>query len=59
MTAAIPAVEAADHRDPAGIGRPHGKAHTGDAVDRMDLGAEGAAEVAMVAFIEQLQVHFA
>ncbi len=54
--AAVPAVEVADHRDAAGIGGPDREAHALHAVDLAALGAKGLAEVAVAAFVEQIEV---
>ena len=54
--AAVPAVEVADHRDAAGIGGPDREAHALHAVDLAALGAKGLAEIAVAAFVEQIEV---
>ncbi len=59
MPTAIPDIEVTHHRDPPGIGRPHRETHAGDAVHRGQLGSQATAEVAVIAFGEQVQVHFA
>ncbi|MCY1400797.1 hypothetical protein D9M71_158990 [compost metagenome] len=59
MAAAVPVVEAADHRHPSRVRRPHGEAHAGDAVLLQQLRAEAGAEVAVVALGEQVQIGLA
>ena len=53
---AIPAVERADHADPPGIRRPHGKAYTVDAVDRSHVGAKAAIGLMQFARVEEIKV---
>ncbi len=59
MAAAVPAVEAADHRDAPGVGRPDGETHALYAVHLDHLGAEHPADLPMVAFGEQVHVQLA
>ena len=59
MPAPVPDVEITDHRNPSGIRRPDRKTHAVDAVDLGHLGAETAAQVTMVAFGEQVEIHLA
>ncbi len=59
MARGVPAVEAAHHRHAPRIGRPAGEAHAINAVDGHGLRAQAAAELAMVAFRDQVQVHLA
>ncbi|MNQ82799.1 hypothetical protein D3C85_978610 [compost metagenome] len=59
MAATIPHVEITDHRDPARIGGPDRKAHTVHTVDGLQLCAQAGAELPMVAFGKQVQVHLA
>ncbi len=58
MSATVPDIEVAHHRHPPSIRCPHRKTHTLHAVDAGHLGTEAAAEVAVIAFGEQVQVHF-
>jgi hypothetical protein len=55
MAAPVPDVEIADHRDPPGIRCPHGETHAIDAIDGLQLGAEATAQIAVIAFGEQVQ----
>ena len=41
MAADVPVVELAGDGDAFGVGRPHGEAHAGDAIGRVDVRAEG------------------
>src|SRR3546814_2808388 len=59
MTATVPTVEVADHRYAPRVRRPHRKVHAFDIIDRHRLSAERAAELAMCAFIDQVQVKLA
>ncbi len=59
MAAPVPDVEIADHRDAPGIRCPHSETHTIDAIDGLQLGAEATAQIAVIAFGEQIQIHFA
>jgi len=55
----IPIVEAADNRNAPGVRCPNGETHALNTVDFHRLRAEYAAELAMVALGEQIQIHFA
>ncbi len=59
MAPPVPHVEVADHRDAAGIRRPHRKAHARHAVDLGDGGAEPFGQIPMRAFGKQMQVEIA
>ncbi|MNO91649.1 hypothetical protein D3C76_832010 [compost metagenome] len=59
MTTTVPAVEVPHHRHPPGVRCPHGEAHAIDAIHGLQLGAQGAAQIAVVAFGEQIQIHLA
>ena len=56
MKAAVPAVEIADDRDPAGRGCPHRERHALDPVHRAQLGAELVVDPVLVAFVEQVEI---
>jgi len=58
MPATVPDIEVAHHRDPPRIRRPHGEAHTLNAIDAGHLGPQATAEIAVITFSEQVQVHF-
>ena len=58
MATAIPDIEVAHHRNTPGVRRPYGEAHTLHAIDRGHLRAQAVAEVAVIAFGKQVQVHF-
>ncbi|MCY1401593.1 hypothetical protein D9M71_167140 [compost metagenome] len=59
VPAPVPDVEITDHRHPPGIRRPHGETHAVDAVHGFQLRAQAPAEVAVIAFGKQIQIHFA
>ncbi len=59
VAAPVPAVEVADHRDAARIGRPHREADALDALDRLGLRAEHAPEIPMPTLVEQVQIEIA
>ncbi|MCY1519870.1 hypothetical protein D9M68_546340 [compost metagenome] len=59
MAAAIPAIEFAHHRHPSGIRRPDSETHAGNSILLQQLGAQAAAQVTVVAFVEEVEVHFA
>ncbi|MNZ07867.1 hypothetical protein D3C78_246570 [compost metagenome] len=59
MATAVPAVELAHHRHPSGVRRPDREAHAGNAVLLHQLGAQAAAQVAVIAFGEEVEVRFA
>src|SRR5690606_8672288 len=59
MAAAIPVIETPHHRYPACIGCPHGEPHALYTVNFHRLRAEHAANLAVIAFAEQVHVHFA
>ncbi len=56
VAAAVPGVEAAHHRNPARVGRPHREARAGDAVDGHRVRAEPLVGAVMAAFGEQPDV---
>ncbi len=56
---AVPAVEIADQRNAPRIGRPHREAHTFDAVNRCDIGAEAMRQVPMCALAKEVQIEIA
>ena len=55
----VPGVEITDHRDAAGIRRPHGEARAAHAVDGHHVGAERMRQLEVPAFAEQVQVDVA
>lgn len=59
MPTTVPDVKIADHRDPSGVRRPHGEAHTLHAIDRLQLRAEATAQIPVIALGEQVQIHLA
>ncbi len=59
MAARVPRIEVADHRHPLGVGRPDREAHTLDAVDGHDVGAERLGQAEMPALVEQMQIELA
>lgn len=59
VTAPVPAVEIADHRDAHGVRRPDREAHALHAFVTGQLRAQAGGQLAVVAFGEQVQVEFA
>src|SRR5690606_12962170 len=59
VPATVPAVEITHHRDPTGIGRPDREAAARHATGHPGLRAEAAAEPAVVALVEQVDIHLA
>src|SRR3546814_6887833 len=59
MTATVPAIEAADYRHSARVGRPHGEAHALHTVDFQHLRAEYPADLPVIAFGKQVHVQLA
>ncbi|MCY1186374.1 hypothetical protein D9M73_272410 [compost metagenome] len=59
MAATIPAIELAHHRHPPRVRRPDRETHTGNAVLLQQLGAQAAAQVAVIAFGEEVEVQLA
>ena len=58
MTPRIPIVEVAGHRNEFGIGRPDREANSGDAVDLVEMRAEGVPGFLQGAFAVQMQIEF-
>ncbi len=52
--ASVPVVEAADHRDPLGVRRPHRETHAVDAIHLGVPGAQAAPGLEQPAFVEQV-----
>ena len=59
MTATVPAIEAADYRHSARVGRPHGEAHALHTVHFQHLRAEYPADLPVIAFGKQVHVQLA
>jgi hypothetical protein len=59
MSAAVPAVPFADHRDPLGVRRPDREAHAGDAVDRRRIRAQRAVRFEQAPAVEKMKIEFA
>src|SRR5438067_10001502 len=59
MAPPVPGIEIADHRNAARVRRPHGKAHAGHAVDRIDGRADTLRQIPMRAFGEEMEIHVA
>ena len=59
VTAPVPAVEIADHRDAHGVRRPDCEAHALHAFVTGQLRAQAGGQLAVVAFGEQVEVEFA
>src|SRR5437660_12275178 len=59
MIASIPMVERAYHTDALGIGRPNGKARSGQAVDYPDVRAELVINAPLIALAKKVEIHFA
>src|SRR5439155_23371474 len=57
--AAVPIVERTDDANTLRVGRPHGKAGSGHAVDNTGLRAELIVNAAFVALAEKVEVHLA
>ena len=58
MTPRVPIVEVAGHGNEFGIGSPDGETNSGDAVDLMEMRAEGVPGFLQSTFAVQMQIEF-
>jgi hypothetical protein len=58
MTAAVPSIEVAHHRNALRVGRPHGETHAGDAADRHGVRAQHVGRAGQAAFVKRRKVAF-
>src|SRR5690606_2024500 len=57
VSTSVPLVEITYHGDPAGVGCPHRKPHTGNTIHRVNMGTERAVGLVMFALSEEMQIH--